>query len=113
MSAAPAIRMKASGGLLARRLDVVKIGRRREHGDRLRYMAGCRCTPCRAANSRYETERLRARKNGDWNGCVPAAKARAHLLKLSRRGVGTRAIADASGVARSILRAVARGEKQQ
>ena len=27
------------------------------HGTRLKYMGGCKCMLCRAANSRYETER--------------------------------------------------------
>jgi len=49
-------------------------------GTRAKYMgARCRCMLCRAANSRYETGRLAARKNGDWNGLVPADRARRHL----------------------------------
>jgi len=40
------------------------------------------------ANSRYETERAVARKNGDWNGIVDARAARRHISKLSKAGIG-------------------------
>lgn len=74
------------------------LAARHAHGTRVRYMTGCKCMLCRAANSRYESERALARKNGDWNGLVPAALARAHLIKLSRRGIGRDTVAEASGV---------------
>jgi hypothetical protein len=69
------------------------------HGTRLKYMGGCKCMLCRAANSRYETERAVARKNGDWNGIVDARAARRHILKLSKAGVGYKSVADAASVA--------------
>lgn len=82
-------------------------------GTRAKYVAGgCRCMLCRAANSRYETERALARKNGDWNGLVSAPDVRTHLLKLSKEGVGRRAVADAAGVARSIVAAIRSGKKE-
>ena len=40
---------------------VTELARQRPHGDRLRYMAGCRCPACRGANSAYERLRARAR----------------------------------------------------
>lgn len=82
-------------------------------GTRAKYISGCRCLPCRAANSRYECERAAARKAGDWNGLVPAGRARAHLLKLSRRGVGRRAVQAACDVALTILQEVHSGRKTQ
>lgn len=85
----------------------------RPHGTRLRYISGCRCVPCRAANSRYESERLAARKRGEWNGIVCADRARAHLLALSRAGVGRRAVAAASGVALTIIHEVRAGRRPQ
>ncbi len=85
----------------------------RPHGDRLRYVAGCRCDDCRAANSRYERERLAARQAGDWNGIVPADRARTHLLKLSKAGVGRRAVAAASDVALSVLYDIRMGTKKR
>ena len=90
-----------------------ELGRQRDHGDRLRYMGGCRCDLCRAANSRYECERVRLRKAGDWNGIVPATKARAHLKKLSRQGVGRRAVQAATDIADSILLKIRNGERRQ
>lgn len=83
------------------RLDV--LAERHPHGTRVRYMTGCKCMLCRAANSRYESERAAARKNGDWNGLVPADLARLHIVRLSRKGIGRRVLSDASGVARSMI----------
>lgn len=62
---------------------VAELAADRPHGDRLRYMAGCRCKECRAANTAYETQRALARKAGDWNGVVSAARARSHIAVLS------------------------------
>jgi hypothetical protein len=54
-----------------------------EHGTRTRYMTGCRCLRCRAANSNYNTSRRAAKENGDFRGLVSAARALAHIKKLS------------------------------
>jgi hypothetical protein len=83
----------------------------RPHGVRLRYMAGCRCTLCRAANTQYERARAAARKAGDWNGIVPAAKAREHLAFLSRNGIGRHTISDVAQVPDSVLYDVIYGRK--
>ena len=85
----------------------------RSHGDRLRYVAGCRCDECRKANSAYERQRLEARKNGDWNGIVDAAKARAHLIGLSSAGIGQRAVAAATDIAISIIGEIRTGHKKR
>ena len=90
---------------------VAELARDRPHGDRLRSMAGCRCDACRQANGRYERERQAARKAGDWNGCVPASKARAHLAALSAAGVGRRTVGDVCGVADVVLVEVIAGRK--
>lgn len=92
---------------------VVELGARRPHGDRLRYMAGCRCDACRGANTAYERARAQARKAGDWNGLVSADKARAHIERLKASGVGRRQISDASGVAQSIVHKVYTGARTQ
>lgn len=83
----------------------------RNHGDRLKYMGGCRCFKCRRANSDYERERKIARAAGDWNGYVSAGPARAHIMKLSKVGVGRRAVAAASNVADSVLSEIRTGRK--
>lgn len=83
----------------------------RPHGDRLRYLAGCRCDACRKANTTYERQRQAARKNGDWNGIVPAAAARDHLFELSAAGVGRRAVAAATDIAETVLSEIRSGQK--
>lgn len=144
------------------------------HGSRARYVTGCRCSPCRAANVRaYHQRQARAREaaeqlgpapaiaapqvwtapdgskrtrlyaracpgiNGQpcparshlrkdsgpvcarcrdrlvWNGLVSAEAARTHLLWLSRRGVGRRAVAAASDVSPTILMEIRNGTKRQ
>lgn len=85
----------------------------RPHGDRLRYLAGCRCADCRRANTQYETARARARKSGDWNGYVPAGATREHLTKLSAAGVGYKQAADAAKVSASIVAKILCGERRQ
>lgn len=81
------------------------------HGTRLQYMAGCKCFRCRRANSDYERERQRARANGDWNGLVDAAAARAHLWRLSRQGVGKRIVHAVSDVSVTVLQDIRLGRK--
>lgn len=93
-------------------IDREKIAATKPHGVRVRYILGCRCLLCRAANSRYETERAAARKNGDWNGLVSADAARAHMRKLSRRGVGRRAVGAVTGIADSILAGIVTGKRK-
>ncbi len=85
----------------------------RPHGDRLRYMGGCRCDPCRAANAAYERSRIEARKNGDWNGLVPAMAARRHLDKLSSQNVGRRSVAAATDIAETVLVKIMSGERKK
>ncbi len=84
---------------------------RKPHGTRARYATGCKCSPCRAANTAYERMRLRARREGDWNGIVDASKARAHLKRLSRLGVGRHSVWAASDVPDSTLYKIITGEK--
>lgn len=88
-----------------------QLAARHSHGTRLRYMAGCRCTPCRAANSRYECHRRAARLRGEWAGLVDAAPVRAHLLALSKKGVGYKSVAAACDVAKTILMEVRSGRR--
>jgi hypothetical protein len=90
---------------------VAELAAGRDHGDRLRYRAGCRCFHCRRANTAYEAARKIARGAGEGNGIVPAAKARAHLKALSEQGVGRRSVGAACDVADSILADVIAGRK--
>lgn len=102
--------MIAGHSLTARGLKPVgEYAQRREHGDRLRYLGGCRCDLCRKANSTYERARQIARRAGDWNGIVPAAKARAHMVALQKQGIGRRTIADVTDIAESVLSGIRAG----
>lgn len=83
----------------------------RPHGTRLRYLAGCKCVQCRAANSRYETHRLRERAKGRGNGIVPAAPARAHVAALGAKGMGYKRVAAAARVAVSVVALISSGRK--
>lgn len=83
-------------------------------GSRAKYVgARCRCMLCRAANSRYQSGRAQAIRDGDANGLVPAGAARAHLFALSRQGVGRRAVRDAADVAVTVLQDIRSGAKTQ
>lgn len=85
----------------------------RPHGLRIRYISGCRCAECRRANAQYELSRAKARRNGEWNGLVPAGRARRRLLLLSKACVGRRSIHMFTGIAESILSEVRSGCKKQ
>lgn len=101
-------------GIASRGLrPAAELAKNRPHGDRLRYMAGCRCSQCRRANSAYETARAAARKAGDWNGNVSADKARAHMAALATQSVGRRTVHAVSGIADSILVRIISGDKKQ
>jgi hypothetical protein len=68
------------------------------HGTVARYNAGCRCEDCCYAESCYGKE-LRVRHNiGLANPIVPATKARNHILRLQREGLGQVRLSWASGV---------------
>ncbi len=84
----------------------------RPHGTRLRYISGCKCMLCRAANSRYECGRAAARRRGEWNGIVAASRARKHIHQLSRVGVGYKSVAVAADVARTILAQIRSGKRR-
>lgn len=91
---------------------VIEIGAEKPHGTRLRYMSGCKCDDCRRANSQYECERAKARKNGHWNGIVSAKKARSHIKKLSKKGIGYKTVADVAGLAASTVFKIRQGERK-
>jgi hypothetical protein len=90
---------------------IADLAANRDHGDRLRYLAGCRCFDCRRANSAYEAGRKIARAAGEGNGIVPANKARAHLRALSACGVGRRSVGAACDVADTVLSDIISGRK--
>lgn len=90
---------------------ITELAASRDHGDRLRYMAGCRCFQCRRSNSAYEAQRKIARAAGKGNGIVPASKARAHMKALSEQGIGRRSVSAASDVSDTVLSDIIAGRK--
>ena len=93
--------------------SAAELAEGRPCGTRIRYYAGCRCVECRAANTAYERERAAARKRGEHNRLVPAGRARDHLLRLSKLGVGRKTAADAAKVANSIVSMIIDGQRLQ
>lgn len=84
----------------------------RPHGTRLRYLSGCKCMKCRAANSRYESSRAAARKRGEGGHLVDAARARRHIKKLGRSGLGYKALAAAADVGKTTVFKIRSGRKK-
>src|SRR5215469_14812428 len=81
------------------------------HGTRHRYLGGCRCLPCRAANSRYSCERAAAQRAGDWRGFVPTTLVLDHIKKLRKAGIGYKAVAAAAGLAKSTVAMILTGKR--
>ncbi len=84
-----------------------------QHGVRGRYVAGCRCMLCRAANSRYSCQAQRKHDAGETGHIASAEAARKHLLKLSHQGVGYKAVAKACDVAASVMLEVRNGRRRR
>lgn len=84
------------------------------HGTRSRYVAGrCRCVACSTANRQYANERNRAAGCGDRRGLIDATPARRHILALSRRGIGYKAVAAAASLSISVVFKIRSGERQR
>jgi len=77
--------MSAQKQLAPRIAELRQYCREAEHGTRARYMTGCRCLRCRAANSNYNTSRRAAIENGDFRGLVSVERARAKTPALQLR----------------------------
>lgn len=98
---------------LATLRDIESLAADKPHGTRLKYMAGCKCLRCRAANSNYETQRAALRKVGLGNPVVATTRARNHIARLAQKGLGQRAVAGAAGLRRDTVRLIAKGEKRR
>jgi hypothetical protein len=96
-----------------RGLQLAKIANDKPHGDRVKYMGGCRCMLCRAANSQYEVGRAAARRRGESNELVSAKYAQRHLRALSRHGIGRDTVSDITGLATSTIELIRTGKRKQ
>jgi plasmid maintenance system antidote protein VapI len=86
----------------------------RPHGTYARYkLDGCRCYPCAAAASTYNTRRNRAIAYGTWQPFVDAAPVREHIRALQSCSLGLRTIAAAAGVDRKRLQAILKGRTER
>lgn len=81
------------------------------HGNRSRYVSGCRCEECRRANREYVHKRTLAQIRGDWNGLVDAGEARSHLAALSAQGVGYKTVAAAASIGHTRLAKIMSGRQ--
>lgn len=82
-------------------------------GDRSK---GCRCEPCKEANRAYARARYRAAVRPDESfepAYVDCAEAREHLRWLSTVGVGTRVVAERTGIARSTITRIRLGKRDR
>ncbi len=95
------------------KFEALKRPRARDkHGQRSTYMRGCRCLPCRAANSSYASRRAVERLKGNGNACVSAEPVRRHLVELQRAGVGYKHVAKVAKVSRGIVQGVRKGTRK-
>lgn len=80
------------------------------HGpDRSESGKGCRCEPCRKANSEYERQRARRVEPA----YVAAGMTRAHVRDLMAQGVGLKTIAKQSGVSHGALSKLIYGDPRR
>jgi hypothetical protein len=85
----------------------------RAHGTRSRYVHGCRCRPCRDANTDYENRRSKLIVYGQWTPFRPAGITVQRVEWLRREGMGLHTIAELAGTHRSVLQKLLRGETCQ
>lgn len=82
-----------------------------EHGTRYRYVSGCRCADCTAANRDYARRRdvygWSERVAADW---ADAAPAREHIAALQAKGMGYKRVAEVAGLSVSTLHAIIWGK---
>ena len=75
------------------------------HASHGRYVGGCRCDACRAANAAYERGRVRRRAYGRLDR-VDAEPVREHVRYLMRRGYSQKEICRVARIPRTSLRAL-------
>lgn len=88
-----------------------ELSSNKPHGTRLKYLGGCRCVPCRAANSRYSVFRSKLNKQGKSNPIIDANNVKQRLALLSQHGIGLRSVADITDISRSVLQKIKNGER--
>lgn len=92
---------------------VAQLAEAATHGQRIKYLGGCRCIDCRKANSLYSYEREVAVREGRGNPIVDASLARSHILALGQKGVGYKTVAEAAQVSMSIVAGIRSGRRHR
>lgn len=83
----------------------------RQHGTYAKYkLDNCRCYPCAAKTSEYNTARERAIAYGTWQPFVDAEPVRAHVTVLRECGIGLRQLSALTGLSRSVLTGLMNGK---
>jgi hypothetical protein len=103
---------KSKRGRLNGLRSAAELSADKPHGTRIKYLGGCRCIPCRAANSRYNSECDARKREGLGNGLVDTAPALEHLRILSGQGVGYKAVCEAAGVGNSSVMLAMQGRRK-
>jgi hypothetical protein len=80
------------------------------HGTRPRFLGGCRCVACRAANARFRQRRRLVWRAGGGDKLV-SERSREHLRRLSSAGVGSIAVAQASTLGESTVKDIRTGKR--
>jgi DeoR/GlpR family transcriptional regulator of sugar metabolism len=78
------------------------------HGTNACYGSGCRCDKCKQGHAAYVRRLRRSRLH-----TVSAQTARRHIKKLSRRGVGRRAVAAAADLNEHTVFEIRRGTRKR
>jgi DNA-binding CsgD family transcriptional regulator len=90
-----------------------QLAANKPHGTRIKYMGGCRCLPCRAANSSYSVMCDARKRRGESNGLVDAAPVVEHIRKLSKQGAGYKAVCETAGVGKSSVMMAMQGKRKK
>jgi hypothetical protein len=90
-----------------------QLAQGKPHGHKMRYMAGCRCSRCRAGNAAYERQLAEKRRLLGPNDLVSTDRVRAHLKFLQGFGMGHKTVAKHAGVGKTALAAILWYGKQQ
>jgi hypothetical protein len=79
------------------------------HGTRNCYVDGCRCDDCRAANAAYHRRYRHHPEGAGWGPRVAARRARAHIKRLAREGVGAGSVAHAAELSKTTVAEIRNG----
>lgn len=83
----------------------------RPHGYARYRLDACRCYVCGLACSRYNENRRKRMAAGTWQPWADTEPVRTHLAVLSEAGIGTRRVAELTGVGRTAINAILTGRR--